>query len=103
MKIRLTQPGYEALTGMLGNLSFTGGLSDLDVSAETVAGIANILQCDTVDGAAATLADDTDPAQQVDNTAGDADQATTAAPLQAEQTDIEPVQAAADVTETDPV
>jgi hypothetical protein len=104
MKLRLTQAGYESYTGLLGNLHFTNGTSDLDVSVETAAGIANILQCERIDG----VADDgdmdiTDPSIVVRNTAGDTSVADTPAPVDEDNQPIEPVMPAEGTPEPDPV
>jgi hypothetical protein len=66
MKLRVTQPGYENFTGMLGSMHFTNGVSNDDVSAIMAAGMANIVRCEMVENvvAAAPKAVVEQPAEQ---------------------------------------
>lgn len=88
MKLRLTQPGYENFTGLLGSMTFTNGTSDLEVSVETAAGMANIVRCERIDASVDTgQMDTTDTAVVVHDTAGDVDAATEPAPVDADNID----------------
>lgn len=49
MHIRLTQPGYENFTGLLGAISFTDGLSDYGVSEQQAGGILIVVTGELVD------------------------------------------------------
>jgi hypothetical protein len=104
MKIRLTQPGYESFTGLFGSLTFTNGLSDDEVSIETAAGIANLIQCDRVeDDIDVGQFDVTDPSIVVRDTTGDPDVANEPAPANTDNTDVEPVDQPPGTPEADPV
>lgn len=80
-KLKLTQPGYENFTGLLGAITFTNGLSDLEHSPETCAGVAAIMQCDRVIGRTDTGEDDvTDPTIIRHDNTGDFDASSNPAP-----------------------
>ena len=46
MKMKLTQPGFENLTGRLGITEFVDGTSVNDITFEEFAGLANIYQAE---------------------------------------------------------
>lgn len=48
MRIKLTQPGYENFTGIMGAVEFTDGHSDYGVSPQQAGGILGIVQGEMV-------------------------------------------------------
>jgi len=44
MKLKLTQPGYENFTGLMGAVDFVNGVSSQYVSEQQAAGILNIIR-----------------------------------------------------------
>lgn len=81
MKIRLVQAGYEAYTGQVGLVAFTSGLSDEEVSAQTAAGVAAVVQITIEEGGQNDgIMDVTNPAVDVSDTEGDYDAAEAPAP-----------------------
>lgn len=46
MYIRLTQPGFETLTGMFGSVHFTNGVSDADLPVQMALGLMAITSCE---------------------------------------------------------
>lgn len=82
MKLQLTQAGYQTFTGQLGITTFTNGLSDMELSVEECAGIANIYQCDKiVTGTDVGKDDITDPSVVTSDTTGDFNVDTAPAPI----------------------
>jgi len=47
MKLKLTQPGYENFTGLMGAVDFVNGVSSQYVSEQQAAGILNIIRGET--------------------------------------------------------
>lgn len=54
MRLKLTQPGYENLTGVFGAINFTNGLSDYGVSPQQAEGIMLVVEAELVDEPAPT-------------------------------------------------
>lgn len=49
MRLKLTEPGYENFTGMLGAVEFKDGLSVYGVSPQQASGLHNIVRGETVE------------------------------------------------------
>ena len=85
MKLKITQAGYTAFNGQLGDLVFANGESTTDASPESAAGIAAIYQVEFVNSSTdAVIAADDVTADNgiVENDAGDFNAATTPAPTE---------------------
>jgi len=81
MKIKLTQPGYENFTGQLGNVTFTDGTSDGEVSEQSAAGIAAVYLVDqVVAGVDTGVLNTTNVELNVEDNTGDFNAATNPAP-----------------------
>jgi hypothetical protein len=81
MKIKLVQPGYENFTGHMGQVNFTNGISDVDLSVEQQATIAAIYQIDEWNGTADVgPLSVTNDQVNVEDTTGDFNAATAPAP-----------------------
>jgi len=57
-KIQLTEPGFTSFTGQMGNVWFTNGVSNYDVSEEQMAGIAATMRVEHITDAGISVNSD---------------------------------------------